>query len=80
MLFLPQEGRLQHARRACSRTKKGLFLYHLRTLFERIGEWFVKHLYNSCYHVLCLFLRFQYFCWGSLESFLQRAIRGFTYK
>ena len=25
--FLPQEGRLLHARRACSRMKKGLFCY-----------------------------------------------------
>ena len=25
--FLPQEGRLQHARKACSRTKKGMVCY-----------------------------------------------------
>ena len=28
MPFLPEEGRLQASRRACSRTKKGVFLKH----------------------------------------------------
>ena len=34
MLFLPQEGPLLRARRACSRTKKGVFFNHE----DRVGE------------------------------------------
>ena len=34
MPFLLQEGRLQRARGACSRTKKGLFSAHARTPFR----------------------------------------------
>ena len=35
--FLLQEGRLQHARRACSRTLKGLFLLQEKALSEWRG-------------------------------------------
>jgi len=36
--FLVQEERLQHARRACSRTLKGLFLLQVNALSEWRGE------------------------------------------
>ena len=38
MPFLHQEGRLQHARKACSRTLKGLFLLQEKALSEWRGE------------------------------------------
>ena len=38
MLFLLQEGRLQRARRACSRMKKGMFWPHPQPLSEWRGE------------------------------------------
>lgn len=36
--FLVQEERLQHARRACPRTQKGLFLFQVNALSEWGGE------------------------------------------
>ena len=38
MPFLVQEERLQQARRACSRTQKGLFLLQVNALSEWKGE------------------------------------------
>ena len=35
--FLPQEGRLLHARRACSRMLKGLFFEHEEYVWDKKG-------------------------------------------
>ena len=37
MLFLHQEGRLQRARKACSRMKKGVLLFQARPFDEKRG-------------------------------------------
>ena len=46
--FLPQEGRLLHARRACSRTKKGVFLLYTRPFLKKRREQSIKYLDIFC--------------------------------
>ena len=51
MPFLPQEGRLQRARRACSRMMKGVLLFQARPFLEKRGAWQLKYIDNSCLNV-----------------------------
>ena len=80
MLFLLQEGRLLHARRACSRTQKSMFLSHLRPLHEWRGEQSQKNL--NIFH-----LSIQppvFFCWQPYRSrfgdFSHRQTQTFVYR
>ena len=51
MLFLLQEGRLQHARKACSRMKKSIFLLQAWPFDEKRGTWQLKYLDNPYWNV-----------------------------
>ena len=51
MLFLLQEGRLQRARKACSRMKKSIFLLQAWSFDEKRGTWQLKYLDNHCWNV-----------------------------
>jgi len=42
--FLHQEGRLQRARRACSRMMKGVLLFQARPFLEKRGAWQLKYI------------------------------------
>ena len=51
MPFLLQEGRLQRARRACSRMMKGILLFQARPFLGERGVWQLKYIDNSCLKV-----------------------------